>query len=106
MAKVELPSEWVEPGPGVKRRVLSDSDQAMMVEFVFEVGAIGDLHSHPHLQTTYVASGAFEFHVAGETREVRAGDTVIVPRNAEHGCRAIEAGSLIDTFVPRRDDFL
>lgn len=108
MDKTSSASEqsWVVAADGVKRRILAHTEDAMTVEVAFEAGALGEPHSHPHLQTTYVASGAFEFEVAGEIHTVRAGDSLVIPRNAVHGCKALEAGSLIDTFVPRRDDFL
>jgi quercetin dioxygenase-like cupin family protein len=37
---------------------------------------------------------------------VGPGDSFVVPSNAVHGCRALEAGRLIDCFTPRRDEFL
>ena len=60
-----------------------------------------------HVQSTFVKSGRFAFTVAGETFEVGPGDAFVIPSNAVHGCRALgEPGVLIDTFTPRRDDFL
>jgi len=78
----------------------------MMVEFCFEEGAEGSLHRHPHTQSTYVNAGRFLFFLNGEEMELKAGDSLIIPPNAEHGCRCLEPGNLIDTFTPRRDDFL
>jgi len=51
-------------------------------------------------------SGVFDFSVGDVTHRLNAGASLVIPSNAEHGCRAIEAGSLIDTFAPRRYDFL
>jgi quercetin dioxygenase-like cupin family protein len=96
----------VETGPGVRRRVLADSPELMTVEVSFGAGAAGPAHSHPHLQATLVKSGRFAFTVAGETFEVGPGDAFVIPSNAVHECRALEPGVLIDTFTPRRDDFL
>lgn len=97
----------VPADPGIKRQVLSDSPELMVVAFRFQAeGAEGKLHNHPHVQSTYVESGRFTFTVAGETFEVSAGDSFIVPSNAVHGCRCLQPGTLIDTFTPRRDDFL
>lgn len=97
---------WVKADEGVRRRVLAETEAAMTVEVEFEAGAEGAIHSHPHLQTTYVKSGVFQFVVDGVEQRVVAGDSLIIPSGAEHGCQAVEAGSLIDSFVPRRDDFL
>lgn len=94
------------PDPGVRRRVLSESPELMVVSFCFEAGAEGKLHSHPHVQSTFVASGRFEFYRNGETYSLKSGDSLVIPGGVEHGCRCIEKGELIDNFTPRRDDFL
>jgi len=99
-------SGWTPSGEGVERRVLADNADMMTVEFRFREGGIGVPHSHPHVQSTFVGSGRFEFMVDGETRPLGPGDSLIVPSNAVHSCQALEAGHLIDTFAPRRDDFL
>lgn len=96
----------VDAGGGVLRRVLSESPELMIVEVAFPAGAIGAPHSHPHVQSTYVQSGRFEFTIDGEPVRVAAGDAFVIPANAVHGCRALEQGVLIDAFTPRRDDFL
>ncbi len=94
------------PTPGVTRKVLAEGAELMVVSFAFEAGAEGKLHSHPHVQSTYVASGRFRFTIAGDTFEVGPGDSFVIPGGAEHGCNCLAAGQLIDTFTPRRDDFL
>jgi len=97
----------VPADPGVTRQVLSDSPELMVVAFRFQKeGAEGKLHSHPHVQSTYVESGRFEFTVGGESFNVAAGQSFVIPSNEVHGCRCLEPGTLIDTFAPRRDDFL
>jgi len=96
----------VDTGNGVLRRVLSESPELMVVEVAFPAGGVGAAHSHPHVQSTYVQSGRFEFTIDGEPFLVAEGDAFVIPANAVHGCRALDAGTLIDTFAPRRDDFL
>lgn len=96
----------VSPGEGVKRQVLSDSPELMVVSFSFEKDAEGALHNHPHIQSTYVRSGRFRFSVAGDSIDVGPGDSFVIPSDAVHGCVCLEPGELIDTFTPRRDDFL
>ena len=88
------------------RQVLAENPQMMVVAFRFDSGAQGSLHSHPHVQATYVRSGRFRFTVAGKAVEIGAGDSIVIPPDAVHGCLCIEPGELIDTFAPRRDDFL
>ncbi|KAA9009402.1 cupin domain-containing protein [Histidinibacterium aquaticum] len=96
----------VTPAPGVTRQVLSEAPEMMVVAFTFEAGAEGAPHSHPHVQATFVESGRFRFTVGGDSFEVGAGDSFVIPGDVEHGCRCFEPGRLIDTFAPRRDDFL
>ncbi|RYH03511.1 cupin domain-containing protein [Salipiger sp. IMCC34102] len=94
------------PDAGVTRRVLSEAADLMVVSFAFERGAEGKLHDHPHVQSTYVREGRFRFTIAGEAFEVGPGDSFVIPSGARHGCVCLEPGELIDTFTPRRDDFL
>ena len=96
----------VEPDPGVTRQVLSESPELMVVSFRFSEGAEGALHAHPHVQSTYCRSGRFRFSLAGEEFDIGPGDSFIIPSGLRHGCVCLEPGELIDSFTPRRDDFL
>ena len=96
----------VSTGAGVTRQVLSDHADLMLVAFRFDKGGLGALHSHPHVQGTYVQSGRFRFTLGGEERVVTAGDGFVIAAQQPHGCVCLEAGVLIDSFTPRRDDFL
>ena len=97
---------WESAGEGIVRQIMGYNDNLMMVKVKFETGAIGTPHTHPHTQTTYVASGVFEFTTDGETKIVRPGDAVYMKPGILHGCICLEAGVLIDTFSPMREDFL
>jgi len=97
---------WTETSPGNRRAVLSHRPELMLVAFSFDKGAIGALHSHPHTQVSYVAKGVFEVTVDGTTTTLPAGSSFIVAPNLVHGVVALEEGLLIDTFTPRRGDFL
>ncbi len=97
----------VNTDPNVTRQVLADHPDLMVVAFNFaEAGAEGALHKHPHVQSTFVKSGRYIFTVEGMQTEVGPGDSFVVPTNTEHGCVCLEPGTLIDSFTPRRDDFL
>ena len=95
-----------ELGGGVSRKVLSHTPEMMVVQVIFEKGGVGAVHTHPHAQSTYVLSGAFEFTIDGEPVVVRAGDTISFAPEAVHGTVCLEAGALIDVFTPMREDFL
>lgn len=94
------------PDPGVTRQVLAHTPELMVVSFRFDAGATGKVHDHPHVQSTYVRAGRFRFTVAGEAFEVGPGDSFVIASGARHGCTCLAPGELIDTFTPRRDDFL
>jgi quercetin dioxygenase-like cupin family protein len=91
---------------GVTRRVLAYCGDMMCVENYFDEGAIGAVHSHPHTQIAYIASGRFRFTIGDETREVSRGDTLLKQDGVTHGCVCLEKGVLVDFFTPMRDDFV
>ncbi len=102
----EKEKQWEPAGEGVTRQIMGYDGQVMLVKVKFEKGATGAPHTHYHTQTTYVASGKFEFTVNGETKVVEAGDGIYMEPDALHGCTCLEAGVLIDCFSPMRADFL
>jgi len=97
---------WETTPDGNQRRIVCWTPELMMVEFRFEAGGVGWLHEHPHVQSSFVAQGAFEVTVDGRTETLRAGDSFIVPSGLRHGVKALEKGRLVDTFAPYREDFL
>ncbi|MCL1142380.1 cupin domain-containing protein [Shewanella gaetbuli] len=93
-------------GNGLSRKILAYNDNMMAVEVHFETGTVAALHSHPHEQLTYVASGVFEFTVGDVVKTVKAGDSIYKEPNIIHGCVCKEKGILIDNFTPMRKDFV
>jgi quercetin dioxygenase-like cupin family protein len=98
--------EWVQVEPKIRRKVMSYNEDIMLVKVAFEKGGVGTLHRHPHLQMSYVASGAFEITIRGEAKILRGGDVFFVPSEALHGAVCLEDGVLIDVFSPMREDFV
>lgn len=98
--------EGEQAAPGVTRRILAYCDALMCVENLFDTGAEGALHSHPHTQVTYVAEGRFRFTIGDEIREVSKGDTLCKQNGITHGCVCLEKGILVDFFNPMREDFI
>ncbi len=97
---------WEPTEPGVKRKIMAYGPDLMIVRVVFEAGAVGKAHQHPHRQASYVESGAFDVTIDGVTQRLTAGDTFFVPANLVHGVVALEAGQLVDSFTPMREEFL
>ena len=98
------PIEAVEPG--IKRQMLGYGPELMMCRVWFEKNAVGQVHSHPHSQSSYVESGRFRITIDGQERELEAGDSFYVAADLGHGAMCLESGSLLDAFSPARADFL
>lgn len=91
---------------GIQRKILAHGGKMMLVEVYFKKGAIGQVHSHPHEQTSYIQKGSFEFELEGKKEVISAGDTVYIPSDKPHGVLALEDSVIIDIFTPQREDFL
>lgn len=99
MAKEDL-------GGGIARQILGYGPDLMIVRVWFDEGAVGEVHSHYHSQSTMVESGKFEVFVDGEKKVLEAGDSFYIAPHLDHGAVCLEPGVLIDTFSPAREDFL
>lgn len=98
---------WEPAGDQVKRQIMGWNEQMMMVKVEFlKAGAIGTVHTHPHIQDSYVASGKFEVTIGTECTLLQAGDGFFIESGQPHGVLCIEPGVLIDVFSPYRADFL
>lgn len=99
---------WENVGEGVKRKIMTWSDDLMMVCVHFAKGAIGTPHSHEiHDQIAYVAAGSFSVTIDGVERVLKTGDAYRAVKHEMHGVVSLEDNSvLIDTFSPKRADFL
>ncbi len=92
---------------GAERRVLSYSDNIMLVQFSFEAGAVSWEHSHPHEQVGYVVSGEIDVFMEGhDPVHLPAGGSYYAPSNVKHYIKAYQPTVLIDCFTPCREDFL
>jgi len=98
--------ELEDVAPGIQRQLLGYGPDIMGARVVFTEGAVGEAHTHPHSQMSYVESGVFEVTVNGVTETLRAGDSFYVAPYLLHGALCKEDGVLIDVFSPLREDFL
>jgi len=97
---------WEVVGDGIRRQILSHTSDLMLVRVDFDAGAVGAVHHHPHRQISFVATGKFRVQVGDERRVLSAGDTFLALSDVPHGVTALEAGTLLDSFTPAREDFL
>ena len=93
-------------GSGIFRQLLGFNDDVLMARVEFDEGAVGEMHSHPHSQVTYVESGEFDVTIDGVRKRLRPGDGYYVDPNLDHGAVCLKAGVLLDVFIPVREDFL
>jgi len=63
-------------------------------------------HRHPNEQMGFIISGSMTMRIGGDSRELRAGDTYVIPGDTPHdavtgpdGCTAV------DVFAPVRADW-
>ena len=95
---------------GLQRKIIY-SDKLMNVLIDFSDGPWEKpepYHSHPHEQTSYVASGEIIFFCEGEEEQLlKAGDMFAVPSGIKHTIQLrTKEVRLVDSFTPLREDFL
>ncbi len=98
-------STAVEMFPGVVRRTMTAGARMMLVEVRMDAGAIVPMHTHPHEQTGYLASGRCRFRLGDEEREITPGDCWLVPGDVPHEVAALEACLFVDVFSPPREEY-
>ena len=97
----------VATAENITRQVLSDQPNPTVVGFRFDVScAVGAVHDHPHMQSTYLESGRFRFTLGDHQKEFGPGESFVVPSGQAHVCICSEPGRLVDCFTPCREDFL
>lgn len=113
-AEVKTLSPATTPGEGFRERCerrIIHTRSLMSVVIDFGNGPWTDpdpMHSHPHEQTTYVASGEILFLCEGrQPVRMTAGDLYAIPPSIPHSIQLLSASArLVDSFTPIREDFL
>jgi quercetin dioxygenase-like cupin family protein len=63
-------------------------------------------HQHPNEQVGIILKGSLRFNIGDESRDLRAGDTYVIPSGIAHGAIAGPEGAVvIDVFAPVRSDW-
>ena len=93
-------------GEGLTRQLFGYNESILMARVEFDAGAVGEIHSHPHSQVSYVESGEFDVHIDGVEKRLGPGDSFYIDPNVKHGAVCRKAGVLLDVFSPAREDFL
>ncbi|MBK8504327.1 MAG: cupin domain-containing protein [Saprospiraceae bacterium] len=100
----------IEVRPGLYRRLIVTGD-LMTVVLDFTDGPWAEAeppHSHPHVQTCYLAEGEVVFYCEDEPdQRLKAGDVFAVPSGKKHTIKLLsKTARLVDNFNPVREDFL
>ena len=93
------------PEPGMRRQVLANTDQLMLIRHCFDADWVGSRHSHPHHQMVYVTRGHILFEAEGNQWNLHAGDSLVVDGGVEHQASALEDCEVLDVFTPYRKDY-
>ena len=98
-------SGQVEMLPGVHRRTMGTTDEAMLCEFFIQRDALVPEHSHMNDQVGYVIYGKLEMTIGGIVRLCNPGESYAIPGGVMHSARAIVDTLAIDAFSPPRNDY-
>ena len=80
--------------------------QAALVVIEIEPDTDVPEHHHTNEQTGILTGGSVIFTIGGETRDLRAGATWVIPSNVPHSVRSGPSGAtLIELFAPPREDW-
>lgn len=97
--------EAKEVVPGIWLRTFW-GDKMMLSDVKLDAGAVLPAHSHPHEQSGTVISGVLMLTIGGETRDLRTGDSYLIPGGVEHSAVAgSEPTHVIDIFSPVREEY-
>lgn len=93
----------VEPHPlfpGVGLRAVG-GEQVMLCHVTYEPGTTVPLHAHETAeQVMWIVDGSLTMTVAGESKELAAGDLVVVNRGVEHELRSASGVTFVEALSP------
>ena len=98
--------KWEKIDENLERALIGFDDSLMQTMVRFKKGGIGYLHQHIHSQCAFIAKGSFEVQIEDEKKVLNAGDAFFVPSELIHGVVCLEDGILVESFSPKREDFL
>ncbi len=100
MAVVNLAAEVRFAPNGIVSRTLLATPRGRLVLFGFDAGQELTEHTSPHLALVQILSGSCEWRLAGEARQLRAGDLLLMPPHLPHAVKATERFSMLLTLLP------
>lgn len=91
---------------GIERRVLSFTDDLMLVHYTLEEGAVFPEHKHERThQAVFVLDGELELF-GDRSATLSTGDNFVVGPDIRHGIRGVaERTTIIDAFAPPIEEY-
>jgi quercetin dioxygenase-like cupin family protein len=88
--------------------ILQSGQKIMMMLLTVQPGIPTAPHSHPHEQVGYLIEGRGVLSSGGESVEIEAGTSFLIPPNESHNFNATgeKPAIIIDVFSPPRKDYL
>jgi quercetin dioxygenase-like cupin family protein len=94
------------PAPGIRIQPVVGGSM-MTCWIAMEPGAVVARHAHSNEQLGVLVEGTITLTAGGETRTLEPGDAYAVPPDVPHeGVAGPEGATLVETFVPARDDYV
>ncbi|WKY48057.1 cupin domain-containing protein [Eubacteriaceae bacterium ES3] len=91
--------------PGAMREVLENQPDVSLVRMTVVAGTKPPVHRHPYAQIDYLLKGSAEIKVGSETMCLKAGESLYIPADVEHGFLVSEVEQeFLEMFVPGRED--
>jgi quercetin dioxygenase-like cupin family protein len=94
--------------PQMTRRIVT-GERLTVARIWFKDGFLVPQHSHEQEQVTQVISGTLQFRLGAnreKTVDVGPGEVIVIPSNVPHEALCIGDVEEMDTWSPRRDDWL
>lgn len=100
------PSKIDHPYEGIERRVLSYTDEMMLVHYTVSEGGVFPEHEHDEtIQAVYVIDGCVEL-TGDREKTLATGDSFVVHPGVRHGIEGVAPQSqLIDAFAPPLEQY-
>lgn len=97
--------EYEQMGPLIGRQVIN-SERMTIARIHVKEGGIVARHHHENEQVTQMLEGRLRFVFDNREIVVSSGDVLEISSNEPHEVIALEDSLAIDTFQPRRSDWL
>ena len=98
-----IPAEQMNPA--ITRQAIHTANMTVARIHLLKGAAVIE-HRHVNEQFSFVQQGKLCFNLAGEERILEAGEILEIPPNVPHSVTVLEESVVIDTFAPRREDWI